>query len=82
MEIRTECPALYKTVSTRHICPYHQRFPGENYAGCTCGGSHGRVRKSEEELTNEDKKAIALWNKIEYSWMNAPIKITKNGMPI
>lgn len=46
---------FYKTVTKHHTCDYHRRHPGENWAGCTCSSSYGRVRKTEDELTEDER---------------------------
>lgn len=47
-----------KTETTRHVCGYHKRNPGDrNYAGCTCGGSYSAVVKPRSEWTDAEKRA-------------------------
>ena len=38
-------PDDYEVVSQSHTCGYHEKNPGKPWAGCTCSGSHGLVRK-------------------------------------
>ena len=54
-------PDDYKTVTTQHTCGFHKINPGKSWAGCTCSGSYGLVKKTTEEL--EGDKRLAAWAK-------------------
>lgn len=43
-------PDEFEVVSTSHTCPFHEQFPGKTYAGCTCSGSSGLRRRSDEDI--------------------------------
>ncbi len=45
-----------KTVTTRHVCEFHKKYPGQNYAGCTCSGSYGAVVKPMKDWTDAEKR--------------------------
>lgn len=50
-------PNDYKVVSFQHTCDFHKRNPGKSWAGCTCAGSHGLVKKPAEELLAAQKES-------------------------
>lgn len=53
-------PDAWVTVAERTVCLHHQRYPGSNYAGCTCGGSFGlRPATTEERLSARRKRLTA-----------------------
>ncbi len=58
-------PEEWKTVTTQETCAYHKKHPGVNWAGCTCFGSISQVRKTEEEMTDEDKAIKAARGRFE-----------------
>ncbi len=44
------------TETSHNTCGYHKRYPGKNYAGCTCSGSFSLRVKPIEDWTEYEKK--------------------------
>lgn len=51
-------PNDWKTVSEHHTCDYHKKHPGAQWAGCTCWGSYGQVKKTKRELSVDKAQRI------------------------
>lgn len=47
----------YVSVTTENTCPFHRKFPGYSYAGCTCSNGYSqRIATPEEERANQQKR--------------------------
>lgn len=73
-------PDRYVVVSSRQTCAFHQKNPGKNYAGCTCGGSYGHRLATPEEYRANRKKTLEERKKIlegQLEEVNAELKLLK-----
>jgi hypothetical protein len=43
-------PDEWETVTTSHMCPFHERHPGEAFAGCTCSASVSQHRRDPADV--------------------------------
>lgn len=43
-------PDEYEPVYESHTCFFHEKHPGEPFAGCTCSSSISSRRRSPEEI--------------------------------
>lgn len=65
-------PDDYEMVGDRRVCSWHQKHPGQPYAGCTCSFSSGlqlrspedRARVKAEKIRAEEDRILALADKI------------------
>lgn len=44
-------PDEWEAVSSQHTCVFHQMFPGEAFAGCTCSVGYGQRRRDPAEVS-------------------------------
>lgn len=51
-------PDEYEIVAERHTCPYHLKYPGAAYAGCTCSANMGQRRRAPEEIAAIKERKI------------------------
>lgn len=44
------------TESSHTVCPFHKKYPGKHFAGCTCSSTYIYREKTDDEIIKDERE--------------------------